>query len=125
MKTKRINTSGFDTLNTVGNEVIHACREIGSWGNRMRIVTSGKAVIVLPDTGSDCTTSELNKVLKVTTLTNEENTTKYVLNDGHNNNYILELSPTNKKFFDWLAKNELLDYNIDLNTLNEVDTISF
>ena len=109
MKTKHIQS------NALSIEVSRELRKLGTMQTYLRIVTCGKAVIILPDTNTskDCELPELLKAMHCEEHKDEitkENYKTIIVNNRHREElYTLKISPVVDKFIDWCSENGFFD----------------
>lgn len=109
MKTKHIQSNALST------EVSRELRKLGTMQTYLRIVTCGKAVIILPDTNTskECELPELLKAMHCEEhkdeITKENYTNIMVNNRNREELYNLKISPAVEKFINWCDENGFFD----------------
>ena len=125
MKTKHIQS------NALSSEVSRELRRLGTMQNYLRIVTCGKAVIILPDTNTskECELPELLKAMHredcKEELTSTE-TKRYLVKDNYNEeNLFIEASPKVVEFIEYCLRNDYFTDDILFLDPNKMGALQF
>lgn len=125
MKTKHIYS------NDLNAETCRELRRLGTMQNYLRIVTCGKAVIILPDTNTskDCSLSELLKAMHCEDCKEEltrTETKRYFIKDNYNEeNLFLEASPKVVEFIEYCLRNDYFTDDISFLDPNKMEALQF
>ena len=136
MKTEHFNFKGcsWDFVSDLGREIIREMKNLGTFNSnlKMRMVTCGKAIIILPetDTSKDCTIDELLKAMhcedKKAEFRPQEETKRYFVKDSYNEDHLfMDVSPQVEEFIKYCSRNDYFSEDITFTDPNEMLAIKF
>lgn len=108
--------------------VDESLRNLNIYNSRLRVIESGRGVIILPETDvtRDCSTKELLKALHLPKEEKTKDTDKvnYIFTTGYRDDTkYVQLTQEQIKFLEWLEKEDYLMEDVQFQSFNSVDFI--
>lgn len=122
MKTKHCYRSDYK------NNVDESLRNLNIYNPRVRVIESGRGVIILPETDvtRECSVKELLKALHLTKEEKTKDTNKvgYIFTIGYRDDTkYVQLTQEQIKLLEWLEKEDYLVEEVQFQSFNSVDFV--